>query len=686
MRPTLLPQAVRLSLAVAALFVASPALSQEVPDADADAGVWPPHTKKTKKRDEAPAAEVAPAPEVGTVQRGPAPPLVVPLADGVGPPADAPAEEPPPEGIWHWVGQMEGEIPTPEQVEAMEEVAERDAMERTLTDDLSADPIPTTFYTDPVRSLRPDPLYLDRVDPSEFDIPVEVNPWVEKWVRYFTTDGRKHYARWLSRSTSVRPYMYEQLEKAGLPRDLVYLSMIESGYNAQAYSHAGAAGMWQFIESTGKLYKLRVDYWVDERRDIEESTRAAIDLLADLHEMFDGNWYFAWAAYNGGPGRIRKASQSAGTQNFWTIADGAYLHTETDNYIPKIIAAAIIGHHPERYGFTDIEYQPAVEYDVAHVSGTVELDTLARCSGTTVERLRELNPSLRRFSTPPEGFDLKIPAGTQQQFVAALAEAPREVRSTTAVARHTVRRGETLSTIANKYNVGVTELSRANDLRNVNKIYVGMSLVIPGHGETVAEATPAERKAPEPSTPPKATTPKTQARYHTVVRGDTLSEIATRYGASVTQVKSWNGLSGSTIVPGQKLAVNSAASGGKGSTSSTASSGSGTSTAASKYTVRKGDTLSTIASRYGVSTSDLQKWNGISNPSSIYAGQVLVVKGGSASSGGSSSSGWTSYTVKSGDSLGAIASRYHCSVTELKSWNGLKSTVIQPGQKLKIKS
>ena len=660
---------------IAALFFAGAAFASDQPEgppvdgASSAAPVFPAHNRKSKKKSEV-VPVVAEAPPVES-----SPIAAIPEN---GPEVDAPAVEPPAEGVWHWVEQMDGEIPTVEQVHALEESAARSVAERRLSDELSSSGPPTSFYTDPVRSLRPDPLYLDRVDPREFDIPVEVNDDVVKWIRYFTGEGRKYYAKWLTRSTQYRPYMYEQLEKAGLPRDLVYLSMIESGYNAHALSHAGAAGMWQFMPATGKMYKLRIDYWVDERRDIEESTRAAIDMLGELHQMFDGSWYLAWASYNGGPGRVRRSVQSAGTSDFWKITRGAWLHPETENYVPKIIAAAIIGHHPERYGFDHIDYLPALEYDVAHVSGAVSLDILAKAAGTSVEVLQDLNPALRRFSTPAEGFDLKLPPGDQSRFVAALAEIPAEQRSTTTVARHTVRRGETLSVIAGKYHVSLSELSQANGLRNVNKIYVGMSLVIPGHGAVAAEATPAERKAPVPAAASRPSTPKTAARYYTVLRGDNLSEIAGRHGVTVTQLKSWNKLSGSTIVPGQKLAVNSSASGASPApTASTAST--------AKYTVRSGDTLSSIAGKYHVTTGQLQGWNHISNPSSIHSGQVLVVKGGTTAVA-SAAGGWTSYTVRSGDSLGAIAERHGCTVGEIQSWNGIKGSVIQPGQKLKLKS
>ncbi|MCA9492624.1 MAG: LysM peptidoglycan-binding domain-containing protein, partial [Myxococcales bacterium] len=414
------------------------------------------------------------------------------------------------------------------------------------------------------------------------------------------------------------------------------------------------------------------DYWVDERRDPEEALDAAATFLSELHTMF-GDWRLAWASYNGGPGRVRRATEKAGSKDFWTLADGTYLHPETDNYVPKIMAAAIIGHHPERYGFTDIEFQDELVYETAHVDGSLGFETLARCAGVTVEDLKELNPALRRYATPPEGYDLRLPVGTKDKFVVALASVPKEQR-VAAVSRHTVRRGETLSTIASKYHTTVSALSRANNLKNVNRIYVGMNLVIPRNGE--APSASASRTASSSSTSSsssRTSSAPSKPSVHTVARGDTLSGIATRYGVTVSQLRSWNSLSGSTIMVGQKLKVSSSGGSSSGSSSSTART----------HTVRSGETLSSIASRYGVRTSDLQRWNNIGNAGHIEVGQRLNVSGSGGSS--SSSSSWTTYTVRSGDSLGAIATRYGCTVSQLKSWNGLSGSVIQPGQKLKVR-
>jgi len=559
------------------------------------------------------------------------------------------------EGVWSWVARMEGEIPDPQVVDQTEELLEEARAESPLIDNLSASDVPADYYTDPAKALQGDPLYLDLVDPSEFDIPITVNDDVAKWVRYFTTDGRKYYARWLSRSTRYRPMMYQELDARGLPHDLVYLSMIESGYNAYAYSHAHAAGLWQFISSTGRVYDLRIDWWVDERRDPEKSTGAALDYLADLHKMF-GSWELAWAAYNGGPGRVRRAVSSAGTSNFWQLVDGTWLQSETENYVPKIMAAAIIGKHPERYGFTDVKYQKALKYDTAVVNGMVEVSVLAKCAGMDEKSFRWLNPSLRRWSTPEGNTEIRLPAGDHDPFVAALGKVPKNERLT--FLRHKVQRGETLTGIAARYGVAVSDMVRVNQLRSADRIFVGMSLIVPTGGPGAVAS--LERRASGSSSHSAPSRPT----RHTVRPGDTLSGIAARYGVSVSHLRAWNGLRSDTILVGQSLHL-------------TGSSSSAAHTSTVRYTIRRGDNLSAVAHRYGVRVADLQRWNGIHDPSHIQMGQVLAVHVREA--------GFTSYTVRPGDSLGAIGRRYGCSVDDLVAWNQLSTTVIHPGQSLKVR-
>ncbi|MEM6929751.1 MAG: lytic transglycosylase domain-containing protein, partial [Myxococcota bacterium] len=309
---------------------------------------------------------------------------------------DAVAVDVPDEGRWAWVDAMGGEIPTDDQMEAITEIQEQHLAEQELIDELSGRAPPVQFYRDPVIALATDPLLLDLVDTGEFDIPVEINPWVEKWVRYFNQGrGRQYMERWLSRAPRYEPMMREALAEVGLPQDLVYLSMIESGYNAQAYSRAAAAGMWQFMTKTGLEMGLRIDWWVDERRDPEASLQAAITYLSQLRENF-GDWRLAWASYNGGPGRVQRAITRSGSRDFWRLANGPYLHPETDNYVPKIMAAAIIGKHPERYGFERAVGTEALDYDKARVEGSVELEVLAQCAGVSTDEIRELTPALRR--------------------------------------------------------------------------------------------------------------------------------------------------------------------------------------------------------------------------------------------------------------------------------------------------
>lgn len=579
--------------------------------------------------------------------------------DAEGPDANEealPAEEVEVDGIWEWVERLEGEIPTEAQIQELEE-AEAEQVDSRLAEALQELDIDERMYDDPAQALYVDPLFLDQVDPSEFDIPVEVNGSVAKWVTYFTGTGRKHYERWLRRSSRYRPMMYAKLDAAGLPRDLVYLSMIESGYNAHAYSHAHAAGLWQFIPSTGRLYKLRVDYWVDDRRDPAKSTDAAIEFLGELHRIFKGDWRLAWAAYNTGPGRVRRAVQRSGSADFWAIQAGPYLASETDNYVPKIMAAAIIGKHPERYGFTDIAFEDELVYDEVPVKGSVEVSRLAAAAGLSVDEFRYLNPALRRYTTPKEGYTIRVPRGQQATMVAAVEKMPRQ--QPTEFVRHTVRSGESLSRIAARYGTSVTTLKRANRLANVDHIRVGMTLLVPRGGasaEAVAQSAPA-------SSSRSTTTTST----HTVRSGDTLSTIAARYGTSTSSLRSLNGISGSRIYVGQKLKV-------RGTPRSS------TVVATSTHTVQRGETLSGIASKYGTSTASLQQLNGIRNASAIYVGQKLKVNG-SASSGSS----WTTYTVKSGDNLGKIATANRVSVSDLKSWNKLSGSTIHPGQKLRVR-
>lgn len=594
-----------------------------------------------------------------------------------GPDADAPASEPAAQSLWDFIEPGGTAEASPTVKAATEELAAARATELADLGELGALP-PVDFYLDPLQASDLDPLHLDRVDPREFDIPVVVNEDVKRWMQYFLGRGRKYYSRYLERSTRWLPMMYRQIDARGMPRDLIYLSMIESGFSPGAYSYASAVGLWQFMSGTGRQYKLRIDWWVDERRDPEKSTRAALDYLGYLHELFDGNWWLAWASYNGGEGRVMRSTRSAGTTDFWKIIKYDYLHTETENYVPKLIAAAIIGKHPERYGFVGLKYQPEFTFDRVEVPASTSVEVLARCAKITEEQFLDLNPALRRWALPPdpEVQSVRIPAGSAAAFQEAFARIPPEER--VSFVQHVVRRGESLGSIASRYGVSSADIARVNHLQSSNRITVGMELIIPvapGAAKAVAEAPPP---APKPAAGGAPAAPVVTT--YTVRAGDTLAGIARAKGVTVDQLKDWNGIQNeNTIYVGQKLTLKKPASGSPAPAAAPAAP-------TTVYTVKSGDTLSGVAQKHGVTVDQLKSWNKLSG-TTITVGQKLKVSAPAASSSGTgaSASGTITYVVRRGDSLGAIAERYNCTVSELKSWNNLSGSTIYPGQKLKIK-
>jgi membrane-bound lytic murein transglycosylase D len=621
--------------------------------------------------------------------------------------------------IWDFIEPGEAASATPSVKEAAEELSAQRLSELADLGSVGAEPS-VEYYLDPIAATNGDPLHLDEIDPKEFDIPVVVNDDVKRWMVYFLGRGRKYYAHYLERSTKWRPLMYKQIEARGLPRDLVYLSMIESGYSPGAVSYAAAAGLWQFMPATGRQYRLRVDWWMDERRDPEKATRAALDYLSYLSKMFAGDWWLAWASYNGGEGRVMNSTRHYGTTDFWTIVKGDYLHTETENYVPKLIAAAIIGHHPERYGFVGIQYQKEFVFDAVDVPASVGVDVLARCAGITEEAFLDLNPALRRWALPPdpEVQSVRVPKGQGPAFLAEFAKIPPEERLT--YERHVVKKGESMSTISKKYGVSSADISRLNHIPSSERIRVGMELIIPSSPHGSAEVPQPSAKTTTPtsgagpvllpdgstksassaavaSTPaPAASTPSTVVVTYKVKSGDTLAGIARSQGVSVDNLKAWNGIKNENqIYAGQRLSVRKPAA--AAASSSTASSSSASAKSSSKtaevkapvapttYTVRSGDTLSGIATAQHVTLDQLKSWNKISG-STIVVGQKLVVANApTPAAAPASTTKTTVYTVRKGDTLGAIADRYNCTIAEVKEWNGLSGATIYPGQKLKIK-
>jgi membrane-bound lytic murein transglycosylase D len=313
---------------------------------------------------------------------------------------------------------------------------------------------------------------------TDFDIPIVINAKVEQFIQYFQTAIRDKFGTWLGRSEKYIPFMKNVLKEHGLPGDLVYLSLIESGFNPYAYSRSKASGLWQFISLTGKRYGLKVNWWVDERRDPEKSTIAAAKYLKDLYEMF-ACWYLAAAGYNAGEYKIVKAMKLYRTEDFWMLTKHRYLKRETKDYVPQMIAAALIAKDPEKYGFTDIEYQEPLRYEKVKVPELTDLSLIAMACETSLEEIKDLNPEIRRGVTPPNEteYEIKIPFGKKELFLKnfkALQPLGKFEFKT-----HLVKKGETLPRIAKSYWVDLEPMLEINHLNKTSPISKGMTLLIP---------------------------------------------------------------------------------------------------------------------------------------------------------------------------------------------------------------
>jgi membrane-bound lytic murein transglycosylase D len=312
----------------------------------------------------------------------------------------------------------------------------------------------------------------------EFDIPIVINAKVEQFIQHFQTTGRRVFTSWLARSEKYIPFMKNLLKENGLPEDLVYMAFIESGFNPYAYSRSKAAGPWQFIYRTGKRYGLDSNWWIDERRDPEKSTIAAAKYLKDLYDTFEC-WYLAAAGYNAGEGKIARAMKRYRTEDFWELTKYRYLKRETKDYVPQMIAAALIAKDPEKYGFVDIEYQEPLRYDKVKVPEVTDLRLIAQACEVTLDEIKGLNPELSRWCTPPNfpDYEIKIPFGKKELFLKNFETLfPSErFRFKT----HQVKKGDTLSKIAKLYRVGMEPILEINRLNKRSRLSVGMNLLIP---------------------------------------------------------------------------------------------------------------------------------------------------------------------------------------------------------------
>ena len=382
------------------------------------------------------------------------------------------------------------------------------------------------------------------------DIPLTQNDKVEYFINYFQTKGRGTYGRWLSRSTRYLPMMKEILRKEGLPDELVYVAMIESGFQLHARSWANAVGPWQFMSATGRRYSLRIDQWVDERKDPVKATMAAAMYLKDLYGMFNNDWYLAAAGYNAGENKIFRAIDKYDTSDFWELSKGSYLKRETKEYVPKLLAAAIIAKDPARYGFTEIASIPVVEYDTVTLPGRTDLELVARLTGTTHQSIKELNPALRHWCTPPNypDYELKIPKGTKARFEQQIAAIPLDQRFSekTLYSRYTATRKDSLKQVALRFGSTSAELAELNGLGSKDRI-AGRTLIVPAK-QSVDFAYEGRRKPVDDH--------DHAIKYYTVRKGDTLYALARKFNVSTSLLTVWNKLKASAALkPGKRLIV-----------------------------------------------------------------------------------------------------------------------------------
>jgi membrane-bound lytic murein transglycosylase D len=382
--------------------------------------------------------------------------------------------------------------------------------------------------------------YIDALSTNvSWDLPSTRNERVEFWIGFLSGKNKDKTELWLERQGRYAPLIRQALTANEMPQDLLYLAMIESGLSPKAYSHAAASGMWQFIAETGRRYDLRIDGYVDERRDPVKATAAALDYLGEMHDEF-GSWFLAAAGYNSGENRVRRLLRGrSGDENlYWAI--GPELPRETRDYVPLMLAMAHIAKDPAAYGFTDLEYQEPLEYETVEVPGGVSFTTIARAADVDRDVIEELNPHLTRGVTPPGGYGVRVPLHRGNVFIANIERVKAE---TSDPVQYTIGRGETLTHVARRFGVSVAALQAANGGLNPRRIQAGQRIEIPVDGDRAAVVATASQS-------------QSATRTHRVKRGDTLSEIAQEYDVSVSQLRRWNSMgSRSAIRVGQSLRV-----------------------------------------------------------------------------------------------------------------------------------
>ena len=432
-----------------------------------------------------------------------------------------------------------------------------------------------------------------------------MNNHVERALNLFKGKEREFFLRAYKRSGKYRPAILKELKEAGLPEELSWLPLIESGFKVRALSRARALGMWQFIASTGYKFGLKRDRWTDERMDPEKSTKAAIAYLKELHQIF-GDWTTALAGYNCGEGRVLRYIRTQKINyldNFWDLY--AKLPAETAFYVPKFLAVLHILNDPEAHGFILPPVDPEIETEQVTIDKPVHLKTVSKHLGLSYTELKDLNPELRHQSTPNRPYAFKVPKGKGELLLSKLSDIPVWHPPVPTYVVHKVRRGESLSVIARKYRTSVSAIVRLNRLKSRRYIKAGWRLKIP------TRITYASLRQSS-STSSGSQAQKSIERY-VVRKGDSLWRIAKRFGTTTKAIQSVNRLRNTHLRIGQALKIPRA---------STIVTGMKT----RNYKVLKGDSPYKIALRHRMNLSEFLRLNRLTPRSTIFPGQILLVK------------------------------------------------------------
>jgi membrane-bound lytic murein transglycosylase D len=483
--------------------------------------------------------------------------------------------------------------------------------------------------------------------PAVENVRLQLNADVNRYIEFFTGSGRPVFEKWLRRSGRYMKLFQEVLSREGLPPELAQLVFVESGFNIKARSVSAAVGPWQFLRSTARLWGLTVNQWVDERQDPEKSTVAAARYLKHLYGIF-GDWPLALASYNAGEGALLRAIKRQGTTNYWDLR----LPRQTEDYVPQFMAVLAISREPERYGFSDVDFEEPMDFDEIALKGAVDLRSVARLADCSVEDLHLLNPAFKGSAAVGSGdvTTIRVPQGKAEEVLDKLENG--QLPAVDLVVKHRVRRGETLLGIAQHYSVDASQLARDNAIGHKRPLTRGMMLSI--HSTRSSHVTAAKLEPGDPRGSTSYVPPRTiglpakldgssdsEGRItHTVHKGETLASIAELYHVTPSDIREWNHLNTSGVRRGTRLKIRT----GEAITRSAQAAAKDSAQVASLptprpskhgrharsgtnhfVTVREGDTLSTLAARHGTTATALRRINGLAT-NSIRPGQRLKLR------------------------------------------------------------